>query len=113
MADALNWRTIRGRMTVILAVPTCLLVVVGLTVADRLQDYRDARGTRSQIDVTLRIQDLVHHLQAERVFTNGLLAGDSSYRAQLDRGRNRVDAVRRELREEQVVARAIRSHLIW
>lgn len=100
-------------MTVILAVPTCLLVVVGLTVADRLQDYRDARGTRSQIDVTLRIQDLVHHLQAERVFTNGLLAGDSSYRAQLDRGRNRVDAVRRELREEQVVARAIRSHLIW
>ncbi|ELS51001.1 ATP-binding protein [Streptomyces viridochromogenes] len=108
LGDALSWRTIRGRMTVILAVPTCLLlVVVGLAVADRLQDYRDARDTRSQIDVTLRIQDLVHHLQSERVFTNGLLAGDRSYRTQLDRSRDRVDAVRRELSEERVVAGAM------
>ncbi|GGL17001.1 sensor histidine kinase [Streptomyces flaveus] len=108
MGDALSWRTIRGRMTVILAVPTCLLlVVVGLAVDDHLQDYRDARDTRAQIDVTLRIQDLVHNLQAERTFTNGLLAGDKSYRNRLDRRRDQVDAFRREVREEPVVAVAM------
>ncbi|WP_162931347.1 sensor histidine kinase [Streptomyces sporangiiformans] len=106
--NALSWRTIRGRMTVILAVPTCLLLVlVGTAVANQLQAYRDARDTRSQIDVTLRIQGLVHRLQTERTYTNGLAAGDKSYLQQVVSSREQVDAFRSELRDEPVMARAM------
>ncbi|MFI6931390.1 nitrate- and nitrite sensing domain-containing protein [Streptomyces sp. NPDC050287] len=76
-------------------------------VTKQLQAYRDAHDTRSRIDVTLRVQGLVHRLQVERTYTNGLVAGDRSYRPQVTGSRGRVDASRRELRDEPVVAGAM------
>lgn len=109
LGDVVSWRTMRGRMTVILAVPTCLLlVVVGLAVAGRLRDYGDARDTRSQIGVTLHIQELVDRLQVERTYTNGLISGDRSFRAQVAGSREKVDTYRRELGDELVVAGAMK-----
>ncbi|MGW1025229.1 sensor histidine kinase [Streptomyces sp. NPDC002577] len=96
-------------MAVILAVPTCLLLVlVGTAVANQLQAYQDARDTKAQIDVTLRIQGLVHHLQQERTYTNGLIAGDKGFRPQVADSREKVDAFRRQLRDEPVVAVAMK-----
>ncbi len=103
---ALDWRTIRGRMSLILAVPTCLLLVmVGMAVDTHLRAYQDARDTRAHIGVSLRIQGLVHNLQEERTFTN-LVTEDGSYRSQLTRSREQVDTFRRELGDEPVVAAA-------
>lgn len=108
MGNAFGWRTIRGRMALILAVPTCLLLVmVGVAVDNQLNAYQDARDTRSQIGVSVRIQDLVHNMQTERIFTYGLLAGDNSYRTQLTRKREQVDGFRRQLRDEPLAAGAM------
>ncbi|MDG4864056.1 hypothetical protein P8605_38545, partial [Streptomyces sp. T-3] len=42
----LGWGSIRGRVGIVLAVPTCLLLVVtGLGVADRAADWSAARET--------------------------------------------------------------------
>ncbi|MEU9172892.1 nitrate- and nitrite sensing domain-containing protein [Streptomyces sp. NPDC048420] len=104
---ALGWRTIRGRMALILAVPACLLLVmVGVAVDNQLRSYQDARETDEQIGVSLRIQGLVHNLQEERTFSN-LVAEDKSYRSQLAGPRDRVDSFRRELRDEPVVTDAM------
>ncbi|MEU0649681.1 sensor histidine kinase [Streptomyces umbrinus] len=95
-------------MTVILAVPTCLLLVlVGIAVTTQLQAYRDARDTISRIDVTIRNQGLVHRLQSERYQTNGLTSGDKSYSQQVVSSREQVDALSTELRDEPLVAGAI------
>ncbi|MEV7387659.1 nitrate- and nitrite sensing domain-containing protein [Streptomyces sp. NPDC091215] len=96
-------------MTVILAVPMCLvLFLVGAAVTQQLRAYADAGDTRSQIDVTLGIQDLVHRLQSERTYTNGLVAGDRSFRTKVDGSRTQVDTSRRALRAEPAVASAMK-----
>ncbi|WP_246143840.1 sensor histidine kinase [Actinacidiphila oryziradicis] len=91
-------------MAVVLAVPTCLLLVIFvLAVKSQVALYRDASQTRAEIGVSLDIQSLVHELQAERGTTNGLLGGDERYRSQMVSARERVDALRRQLRNEPVV----------
>ncbi|MFI5682068.1 nitrate- and nitrite sensing domain-containing protein [Streptomyces cellulosae] len=80
--------------------------MVGVDVDYQLQQYRDARDTRSEIEASLPIQGLVQYLQAERILTNGFLAGDTSFRTQLTQSREQVDTFRQKLREEPVVADA-------
>ncbi|WP_175439020.1 sensor histidine kinase [Streptomyces vilmorinianum] len=93
-----GWSTIRGRVTVVLAVPTCLLLVLtGLAVADRAADWAAARETRDRVDRVLAVQALVHELQRERGLSNGLLGGARQYRDDLDAQRARSDTARAAL----------------
>ncbi|WP_329119435.1 sensor histidine kinase [Streptomyces sp. NBC_01353] len=93
-----GWRTIRGRVTVVLAVPTCLLLVLtGLAVADRAGDWAAARETHDRVDRVLAVQALVHELQRERGLSNGLLGGARQYRDDLDVQRARSDTARTTL----------------
>ncbi|WP_337192250.1 nitrate- and nitrite sensing domain-containing protein [Streptomyces sp. HUCO-GS316] len=95
-------------MTVVFAVPTCLLLVMlGLAVDGRAEALGDARTTRAEVDLSLRIQGLVHQLQRERGLTNGLLGGAGGYRAQLAGQRDRADSARAGLRAESTVADAL------
>ncbi|MDT0341962.1 sensor histidine kinase [Streptomyces litchfieldiae] len=101
------WRTIRGRVTVVLAVPTCLLLVItGTSVADRAGDWFEARDTTERVDLLLDAQTLVRELQRERGLTNGLLSGAADYRAELTATRARADAARRALPEAEPAAAA-------
>ncbi|SOD85030.1 nitrate- and nitrite sensing domain-containing protein [Streptomyces sp. Ag109_G2-15] len=94
-----GWGSIRGRMAIVLAVPTCLLLALtGLGVADRAHDWSAARATESQVGILLQEQDLVRELQRERGLTNGLLSGAEQYRDDVRRQRARTDAARTSLR---------------
>ncbi|MFG2024111.1 nitrate- and nitrite sensing domain-containing protein [Streptomyces sp. NPDC048825] len=94
-----GWNSIRGRMAIVLAVPTCLLLVLtGLGVADRAADWSAARGTEAQVGVLLRVQDLVRELQRERGLSNGLLGGAEEYRNDVRKQRNRTDDAHSALR---------------
>lgn len=93
-----GWKTIRGRVAVVLAVPTCLLLVLtGLAVADRAADWSAAREARERVDLVLQVQALVHDLQRERGLTNGLLGGAGQYRDDVDGQRLRSDKARADL----------------
>lgn len=94
-----GWNSIRGRMAIVLAVPTCLLLVLtGLGVADRAADWSAARGTEAQVGVLLRVQDLVREVQRERGLTNGLLGGAEEYQDDVRNQRDRTDDARSALR---------------
>ncbi|MGI5194868.1 sensor histidine kinase [Streptomyces sp. CA-288835] len=100
-----GWNSIRGRMAIVLAVPTCLLLVLtGLGVADRAADWSAAQETEAQVGVLLRVQDLVRELQRERGLTNGLLGGAEEYEDDVRNQRGRTDdasaALRAVLSEE-------------
>lgn len=96
-----GWESIRGRVSVVLAIPTCLLLVaVGLAVSGRAQAYGDARRTQAAVAFSLRVQGLVHELQLERGLTNGLLSGAGNDRAPLDTQRTRVDTALTALRRD-------------
>ncbi|OAH13483.1 sensory histidine kinase CreC [Streptomyces jeddahensis] len=89
-----GWRSIRGRVAIVLAVPTCLLLsLTGLGVADRAADWSAARDTVDQVGLLVRAQDLVRELQRERGLTNGLLGGAGKYRDDVDAQRVRTDDV--------------------
>ena len=76
-----GWRSIRGRAAVVITVPICLLLAVaGLAVDGRAEALGDARTTRAQVGLSLRVQGLVHQLQRERGLTNGLLGGEKGFR---------------------------------
>ncbi|WDF41230.1 nitrate- and nitrite sensing domain-containing protein [Streptomyces sp. T12] len=90
-----GWSSIRGRMAIVLAVPTCLLLaLIGLGVADRAADWSAARGTEAQVGVLLRAQELVREVQRERGLTNGLLGGEAGYRDDVAAQRGRTDEAR-------------------
>ncbi|MEV0174943.1 nitrate- and nitrite sensing domain-containing protein [Streptomyces sp. NPDC050803] len=94
-----GWNTIRGRMAIVLAVPTCLLLtLIGIGAADRADDYSAARATETHVGVLLRVQDLVREVQRERGLTNGLLGGATEYRDELGEQRGRTDRAREDLR---------------
>ncbi|MDO0911802.1 nitrate- and nitrite sensing domain-containing protein [Streptomyces sp. DT2A-34] len=94
-----GWNSIRGRMAIVLAVPTCLLLaLIGLGVADRAADWSAARGTEAHVGVLLRAQELVREVQRERGLTNGLLAGEEGYRDDVAAQRGRTDEARDALR---------------
>ncbi|MGP3968715.1 sensor histidine kinase [Streptomyces sp. 6N223] len=92
------WSTIRGRVAIVLAVPTCLLLILaGAGVADRAADWSAARRSGEEIQTALDVQDLVRELQREHGLTSGLLVGAGRYRPELADARRRVDAIRSEL----------------
>ena len=92
-------RTIRARLTWILAIPvTLLLGVTGVEVAARFDARADAHTAARQVELVLAAQDLVHELQRERGLTAGLLGGDVRFRGELDQQRRRVDEAQARLR---------------
>ncbi|MGW1955377.1 nitrate- and nitrite sensing domain-containing protein [Streptomyces sp. NPDC001920] len=94
-----GWSSIRGRMAIVLAVPTCLLLaLIGLGVADRAADWSTARKTETQVGVLLKAQELVREVQRERGLTNGLLGGEEGYRDDVVAQRGRTDEARDALR---------------
>ncbi|AZQ37396.1 sensor histidine kinase [Streptomyces cyaneochromogenes] len=94
-----GWSSIRGRMAIVLAVPTCLLLALtGLGVADRAADWSAARETEAHVGVLLRAQELVREVQRERGLTNGLLGGEEGYRDDVVAQRGRTDEARDALR---------------
>ncbi|WP_229913595.1 sensor histidine kinase [Streptomyces capitiformicae] len=107
-----GWRSIRGRVTVVITVPICLLLAVaGLAVHGRAEALGDARTTRAEAGLSLRIQALVHQLQRERGLTNGLLGGEKEFRPPLSATRKRVDTVLRGMRTESAVEDVVQRHL--
>ncbi|MDX2546154.1 nitrate- and nitrite sensing domain-containing protein [Streptomyces sp. WI04-05B] len=107
-----GWRSIRGRVAVVITVPICLLLTVaGLAVYGRAEALGDARTTRTEVGLSLRVQALVHQLQRERGLTNGLLGGEKSYRTQLTATRERVDTALRSMRPEREVQDVIQRNL--
>ncbi|MER6358194.1 nitrate- and nitrite sensing domain-containing protein [Streptomyces sp. NPDC001634] len=108
-----GWRSIRGRVAVVITVPICLLLAVaGLAVDGRAEALGDARTTRAEVGLSLRVQALVHQLQRERGLTNGLLGGEKAFRPTLDATRRRVDTALRGMRSrDSAVEGVIRRHL--
>lgn len=93
-----SWSTIRGRVAIVLAVPTCLLLVLaGAGVADRAADWSTARRSGDRVTLALDVQSLVRELQREHGLTSGLLVGAGRYRPELADTRRRVDAIHGEL----------------
>lgn len=96
----------------VIAVPICLLLTVaGLAVYGRAEALGDARTTRAEVGLSLRVQALVHQLQRERGLTNGLLGGEKSYRTPLTATRRRVDTALGAMRTERAVEEVIQKHL--
>ena len=107
-----GWRSIRGRVTVVVTVPICLLLAVaGLAVQGRAEALGDARTTRAEVGVSLRVQALVHQLQRERGLTNGLLGGEREFRSALSATRESVDTELRGMRRDSAVEGVVRQHL--
>ncbi|MCX5366926.1 nitrate- and nitrite sensing domain-containing protein [Streptomyces sp. NBC_00124] len=99
-------------MAVVITVPVCLLLAVaGLAVAGRAEALGDARTTRAEVGLSLRIQALVHQLQRERGLTNGLLGGEEEFRPSLAATRKRVDTALRAMRPESAVEDVIQRNL--
>jgi HAMP domain-containing protein len=107
-----GWRSVRGRVAVVIAVPICLLLAVaGLAVQGRAEALGDARTTRSEVGLSLRVQALVHQLQRERGLTNGLLGGEKAFRPVLAATRGRVDTALRSIRRDNLVEGVVRRDL--
>ncbi|GAA3866401.1 hypothetical protein GCM10023084_19550 [Streptomyces lacrimifluminis] len=99
-------------MAVVITVPICLLLTVaGLAVYGRAEAVGEARTTRTEVGLSLRVQALVHQLQRERGLTNGLLGGEKSYRTPLTTTRRRVDTALEAMRPERAVEAVIQKHL--
>ncbi|UXY31813.1 sensor histidine kinase [Streptomyces sp. HUAS TT20] len=99
-------------MAVVITVPICLLLAVaGLAVQGRAEALGDARATRSEVGLSLRIQALVHQLQRERGLSNGLLGGEREFRPALAATRERVDTALHGMRGEGTVEAVIQRHL--
>nr|WP_237555973.1 nitrate- and nitrite sensing domain-containing protein [Streptomyces sp. SID5914] len=107
-----GWRSVRGRVAVVITVPICLLLAVaGLAVDSRAEALGETRATRAEVGLSLRVQALVHQLQRERGLTNGLLGGEEEFRPPLAVTRKRVDTALRGLRHESAVEDVIQRHL--
>jgi len=91
-------RTIRARLTWILAIPSTLLLgVTGLEVAARHEARSVAHSAARQVELVRAAQDLAHELQRERGLTVGLLGGEFRFRGELAAQRRRVDESRAAL----------------
>ncbi|MFI6326168.1 nitrate- and nitrite sensing domain-containing protein [Nonomuraea sp. NPDC050556] len=95
----LHWpQSIRARLSVILAIPTILLIsVAGAGVAAQINARTDADATARHVDLVLASQELVHSLQRERGLTVGLLGGEARFRTDLDGQRATTDKARTAL----------------
>ena len=96
----------------VITVPICLLLAVaGLAVYGRAEALGDARTTRAEVDLSLRVQELVHQLQRERGLTNGLLGGEKSFSTPLAATRKRVDTTLRGMRSEPAVEDVVQRYM--
>ena len=96
----------------VITVPICLLLAVaGVAVDGRADALGDARTTRAEVGLSLRIQALVHQLQRERGLTNGLLGGEKGFRPSLTATRERVDTALHGLRRESAVEEVVQRDL--
>jgi signal transduction histidine kinase len=88
-------RTVRGRIVVILALPTALLVAISVYgVLAQARQARDASGTSATVDLVLADQELVHSLQRERGLSVGVAGGAYGFRAALATQRRTSDTAR-------------------
>ncbi|MER6944909.1 sensor histidine kinase [Nonomuraea sp. NPDC000554] len=77
-------RTIRARLTVLLAVPTVLMIcLAGAGAAAQLRARADVYAAARHVDLLLSAQDLVHSLQRERGLTAGLVGGEKRFQPDL------------------------------
>ncbi|WP_371502671.1 nitrate- and nitrite sensing domain-containing protein [Kitasatospora sp. NBC_00374] len=91
-------RSIRHRLTLLLALPLGVLVVLaGLGTAAQASRYTEAGRTSDRVALVVAAEELVHQLQRERGLTAGLLGGDESFRAQLPGRRAAADQARQAL----------------
>ncbi|MQS06769.1 HAMP domain-containing protein, partial [Streptomyces sp. IF17] len=96
-----RWRppgpnSIRGRVALVLAVPTCLLLIlVGVGVADHAGRWSAAGRSAERVELSLDVQRLVRELQREHGLGTGLAVGAGRYRPELADTRRRVDGLRR------------------
>ncbi|WP_223198580.1 sensor histidine kinase [Solihabitans fulvus] len=110
-------RTIAGKLSRILVVSLAIVIaLLTATILSGVRSYQAASDTSDAVSVTLTVQDLIHEVQRERGLTNGLLAGDTRFRAdvQTQRGRtdNAVAALDRLIADQSVPgAVAVRSAL--
>src|SRR5258708_8900113 len=75
-------RTVRGRIVVILALPTALLVAISVYgVLSQARQAQDASGTSATVDLVLADQDLVHSLQRKRGLSVAVAGGAHGSRA--------------------------------
>ncbi|MFC5216612.1 nitrate- and nitrite sensing domain-containing protein [Streptomyces coerulescens] len=96
----------------VVTVPICLLLAVaGFAVQGRGAALGDARTTRAEVGLSLRVQALVHQLQRERGLTNGLLGGEKSFRQALVATRERVDAALETMRDDTAVEEVLKRRL--
>ncbi|WP_244190628.1 nitrate- and nitrite sensing domain-containing protein [Streptomyces caeruleatus] len=99
-------------MAVVITVPICLLLAVaGLAVYGRAEALGDARTTRAEVGLSLRVQELVHQLQRERGLTNGLLGGEKGFSTPLAATRKRVNTTLRGMRSEPAVEDVMQRHM--
>ncbi|WP_461110983.1 sensor histidine kinase [Streptomyces calidiresistens] len=88
--------SIRGRVALVLAVPTCLLLVlVGVGIADHAERWSAAGRSADGVELSLDVQRLVRELQREHGLGTGLAVGAGRYRPELADTRRRVDGLRR------------------
>lgn len=88
-------RTIRLRLALILAVPTCALVLLaGLGTASQLGRAAGAGRTSDRVALVVDSEAFTSELQRERGLTAGLLGGDEAFRARVVQQRTRSDLAR-------------------
>ncbi|MDT3395071.1 nitrate- and nitrite sensing domain-containing protein [Streptomyces sp. B1866] len=91
-------QTIRGRLPLLLALPTCALVAIATVgTIDESGRYGAAGRTRDRVTLVLGTEELVHQLQRERGMTAGLLGGDREFRGRLVTQRRASDQARTAL----------------
>ncbi|MCM6778912.1 nitrate- and nitrite sensing domain-containing protein [Nocardia sp. CDC159] len=84
--------TIRGHLTRVLLVSIALvLVLLGVVIVDEVDAYRATGRTTDAVSLALSVQDVVQEVQRERGLTNGLLGGDATLRAAMDKQRTATD----------------------
>ncbi|WP_162795586.1 nitrate- and nitrite sensing domain-containing protein, partial [Nonomuraea lactucae] len=96
--SGLGPRTIRGKLSILLAIPTAILIgLAGVGVLAQYGAAQDATATTGNVELVLATQELVHSLQRERGLTNGMLGGESRYRDEVDTQRARSNVTRSAL----------------
>lgn len=85
-------RSIRAKLVRILVVSLALvLALLGFLITTETTNYSAASQTSQIVTMVLRVQDVVHQLQAERALTNGLLGGGTQFQAQIAPQRSLTD----------------------
>ena len=89
---AVRRRTIRGRLARIIALPlVAVVVLLTIVTVNYTSAYQTAQRTTQGIRLLVESENLVHDLQEERGVVSGVLAGDVSFKTELNSARTDVD----------------------